>query len=347
MKILITHELFMPDFAGGGEKLVYEMAKHLQKRGIEVKVLTTGDSKIKEYDGIPTIRLKRNRFLMNFAFLKIMKHAKDCDLIQTSNYNAAFPSWLAGKLLKKPVFCFAFGLYGKRWLKMRGLIKGTISRIVEKIQLNRSFTKNLFLSDYSRNWGLEIGIPKNRTQVINPGLHLKNYKPETKEPFVLFSGRFAKQKGVYDIIKVAKLLPDIKFVMMGWGEEENKLRKLATKNIKFLNLSLKDKKQFFNMYSKASDFFLLSYGETFGFVLVEAMASGCPIVSTIPLGFEGKLTNPGDIKAMADAIKYLINNPKQAQKLGKENIKLSKKYTWERFTDKLINLYKKTITLNN
>ena len=32
-----------------------------------------------------------------------------------------------------------------------------------------------------------------------------------------FGGRFINQKGVYDIIKVAKLLPNIKFVMMGWG----------------------------------------------------------------------------------------------------------------------------------
>ena len=148
MKVLITHELFMPDFAGGGEKLVYEMAKNLQSRGIKVKVLTTGNSKLKEYDGIPTVRLNRNRYLMNFALFSILKHAKGCDLIQTSNYNACFPSWLAGKILGKPVVCFAFGLYVKRWLKMRGWFWGTISRIVEKIQLNRSYAKNLFLSDY-------------------------------------------------------------------------------------------------------------------------------------------------------------------------------------------------------
>ena len=339
MKVLITHELFMPDFAGGGEKLVYEMAKHLQKRGVEVKVLTTGNPKVKEYEGIKTIRLKRNRFLMNFAVFSIMKHAKDCDLIQTSNYNAAFPSWLAGKLLRKPVFCFAFGLYGKRWLKMRGLFFGTLSRIVEKIQLNRSFAKNMFLSDYSMKWGHEIGIPKKRSVVVSPGLDLSKYTSAKKEPFVLFSGRFAKQKGVYDILKVAKMLPEINFVLMGWGEEESKMRKLATKNVHFSKLSLKDGKSFFDMYSKASVFFLPSYGETFGFVLVEAMASGCPIVSTIPLGFEGKVVKPGDTKTMAESIKFLMDNPKIAENLGKDNIHLSKKFTWKNFTDKLLEVY--------
>ena len=339
MKVLITHELFMPDFAGGGEKLVCEMAKNLQKRGIEVKVLTTGNPDIKEFEDIPTVRLKRNRFLMNFAFFSIWKHTRDVDLIQTSNYNACFPSWLVGKLMRKPVICFVFGLYGKRWLKMRGFLKGTISRIVEKIQLNRSYNKILFLSDYSKEWGQEVGVAGKNSMVINPGVNLNDYKPGKKEPFVLFSGRFAKQKGVYDLVRVAKLLPQIKFVMMGWGEEESQLKKIAPKNVEFSNLSMKSGKPFFDMYSKASVFFLPSYGETFGFVLVEAMASGCPIVSTIPLGYEGFVVKPGKVKQMAKAIEYLMKNSAKARDLGRKNVELAKKFTWDKFTDDLLDVY--------
>lgn len=329
----------MPDFAGGGEKLVYEMAKNLQRRGVKVKILTTGNHNIKEFEGIPTIRLKRNRFLMNFAFFSIWKHAKTIDLIQTSNYNACFPSWLVGKLMGKPVVCFVFGLYGKRWLKMRGWLKGTVSRIIEKIQVNRSYEKILFLSNYSKEWGTEIGIPEKRSAVISPGVELEKYKSGRKEPFVLFSGRYAKQKGVYDLIKVARLLPNIKFVMMGWGEEESQLKKMAPKNVEFSNLSMNSGKPFFEMYSKANIFFLPSYGETFGFVLVEAMASGCPIVSTIPLGYEGFVVKPGNVKQMAKAINYLIKNPVKAKELGKKNIDLAQKFTWDKFTDKLLGVY--------
>ena len=43
MKILFTHELFPPDVAGGGEIAVYEIVKRLKERGIEIKVLTTGN----------------------------------------------------------------------------------------------------------------------------------------------------------------------------------------------------------------------------------------------------------------------------------------------------------------
>lgn len=339
MKVLLTHELFMPDFAGGGEKLVYEMAKNLQKRGVEVKVLTTGDPSIKEFDGIPTVRLPIHRYLMNFAFLQVMKHARDVDLIQTSNYNACFPSWLAGKLLKKPVVCMVMGLYGRRWVKMRGIIKGTLSRIVEKIQLSRSYEKVVFLSDYSRQWGMELGIKKEKSVVISPGIELANYKPEKKKGYVLFSGRFARQKGVYDSVEVAKLLPKTRFVMMGWGEEEKKLKSIAPQNVEFSNLSLKSGKPFFEMYSKASVFLLPSYGETFGFVIVEAMASGCPVVSTIPLGYHGFVVKPGDTKAMAESISFLMKNLKESARMGKKNIWLSRKYSWKNFTSSLLRVY--------
>ena len=73
MKILLVHELFMPDQVGGGEVLVYELAKGLIKKGHEVKVFTTGKPEIKQYENIPTVRININRYLFNFSFLKIKK----------------------------------------------------------------------------------------------------------------------------------------------------------------------------------------------------------------------------------------------------------------------------------
>jgi len=144
MKILLVHELFAPGFAGGGERLVYETAKGLVKRGHDVKVITTGNPKIKEYKGIKTIRLPINRYRFNLAFFKIYKYAKHCDIIQTFSYNAAFPSWLAGKIARKPVVCVVLGVYGKIWNKMKGNFISMLIRFGEKIQLNRRFTKIVF-----------------------------------------------------------------------------------------------------------------------------------------------------------------------------------------------------------
>lgn len=328
----------MPDFAGGGEKLVYEMAKNLQARGIEVAVLTTGDPKVKSYEGIRTIRMPINRFMMNLSWRKIVKVAKNFDIIQTSTYNAAFPSYIAGKIAGKPVSCFVLGMYGKRWLRMRGLLFGTVSRIVERVILKRAYDKLLFISEYSRKWGKEIKINMKNTGVISPGVDVSSYKPKKKENFVLFSGRFAKQKGVYTILKVAKRMPDIKFVLMGWGEEEDKMRELASPNAEFSSLRLKDGKKFFDVYARAPIFFMPSVAESFGITIIEAMAAGCAVVSTIDLPYKGKHVKVDDVNGMVKALRSLVHNPETA-KMGKENIRRAKTFTWKRFTDKLVSVY--------
>lgn len=341
MKILITHELFMPDFSGGGEKLVYEMAKGLVKAGNEVKVLTTGNPNIKDFEGIKTIRLKRNRFLMNLAFYSIYKHAKWADIIQTSTYNACFPSWVVSKILKKPIFCMVMSYWGSQWKNMRPGIKGTVSKYMEKLFLHRSYNKLIFLSEFSKNFILKEGFKTKNYFINNPGVDTHLYKPLNKENYVLFSGRYAKQKGVYDLLEVAKRLPSINFILMGWGKEEKKMKKLASSNVIFKNKSLKDGDSFFKEYGKSPLFFLPSYGETFGFVLVEAMAAGCCVISTMPLGYKGAVVKIGNINEMVNSIKDLFNNKEKMLKYGQENIELAKKFTWENFTKKLIEEYKR------
>jgi len=324
-----------------GERVMYIVAKKLQEEGLKVKVLTTGNPKIKKYNGIQTIRLPINRYLMNLAFPSIWKYAKDFDLIQTSNYNACFPSFVAGKLLEKPVVCLVQGMYGKKWLKMRGPFLGTISMVVEKFQLDHNYDKLIFFSNYGRDAAVEAGIDKKITKIINPGFDYKKFKIKKKEPFVLFVGRLAKQKGLDYLIQVAKKLPNTKFKIVGSGEQEIRLKSVAPENVEFLGFI--SGKKLVDLYSNALIFCLPSVGETLGFVLLEAMASGCAVISTIPLDYEGFKVRIGDVKQLKKAINYLINNPKKALKMGRENIKKVKQYSWDKFIKELIKTYETLI----
>lgn len=344
MKVLVTHELFMPDFAGGGEKLAYEMARGLKRHGIGVHVLTTGDPKVKSYGGISTERMPISRYAMNLAALKIARAAKGYDIIQTMNYNAALPAWLAGKITGKPVVCLVTGVYGNRWMGMRGPVFGLASKWIEGLQLNHSFDRIIFLSDFSRKWAAEIGIAKH-TAVINPGVEHTRFRPKKKEWHVLFMGRFARQKGVYDLIEAARLLPDIKFKLVGWGEEEKKLRKLATPNVEFYNYTFRSGKKFFDMYARSAVLCQPSLAESFGFTIVEAMASGCAIVSTVGLGYKGSVIKPHDPKGLANAISKMFNSKASTLRMGRENVRLAKKYNWDDFAEKLISIYEEV--LNN
>ncbi|MBU3957700.1 MAG: glycosyltransferase family 4 protein, partial [Nanoarchaeota archaeon] len=236
LKILVTHELFMPDFAGGGEKIVYEYTKRLAERGHDVTVLTTGNPKVRNYENIKTARLPIPRYLFNLAVPWILKYAGKADIIQANNYNAALPSLIAGKILRKPVVCIVHGVYSRRWKEMRGAFFGTLSAFIEKVQLRHNYSRVVFYSDFAREQGLEMGIPKKLAEVFYLGINPHEFKPKKKEKYVLFVGRLEKQKGIENLIEVAKQLPDIKFKIAGKGnpEEEKKLKKTAAKNIQFL-----------------------------------------------------------------------------------------------------------------
>ena len=125
MKVLLTHERFPPDFAGGGEYVALRTAQHLMRRGVEVRVLTTGDPEVASYDGIETERLPVHPYRFNLAAGEIARRAGQVDLLQTFNYHAAFPSFRAGKRLGVPTVCTIFGLFGDEWWNMRGRLAGT------------------------------------------------------------------------------------------------------------------------------------------------------------------------------------------------------------------------------
>ena len=60
LQVVIVHDKFPPIYAGGGEYVVYQLAKHLQEEGCDVHVITAGDPAITEFDGIKTTRLISN-----------------------------------------------------------------------------------------------------------------------------------------------------------------------------------------------------------------------------------------------------------------------------------------------
>ncbi len=341
MRILITHERFPPSFYGGGERVIYELARRLKLKGLDITVLTTGNPKINEFDGIPTICLPIHRYLMNLAVPWIYKYAKDVDLIQTNSYNACLPSLIVAKILRKPVVCLVHGIWGDKWTEMRGFFGGNISRLVEQLQISRSYNKIIFWSDFARNEGLKLGIPERITEVISLGVDYEKYKAEAKEDFVLFVGRLAKQKGVDYLIQAAKELPDIKFKVAGTGEEEERIKSSIPRNVELLGFVSHE--QLVDLYARAPIFCLPSIAETFGLVILEAMASGCAIVSTVPLDYEGIKVEVGNVDQLKEAIRFLFNNHDVSLEMGEINRRKVKEYSWESFVEKLIGVYEEVI----
>jgi glycosyltransferase involved in cell wall biosynthesis len=342
MKVLLTHHYFPPDFAGGGEYVVLQTARGLRQRGVDVRVLTTGDPRITEYEGVPTVRLPIHRYAFNLAYGKILEMARGVDLIQTFNYHACLPSLRVGKRLGKPVVCGILAFCGDAWNKLRTPVLGPVWSAWEKHILTRDFSRVMFFSLSSCDQGLALGVPATRSAVNCPGIDLDAYAPApVKEDVVFFTGKLDGRRGVDSVLATARALPDVRFRLMGWGPREDKIRRTAPPNVEMVKFERGAPLR--RAFAAARIFFLPTRAETFGLALVEAMASGCAVVSSADLGFEGMRIQRDDREGMIHAVRTLWSDPEKTAYMGRLNVALAQQYNWDGYTDRLLATYSQVL----
>lgn len=156
---------------------------------------------------------------------------------------------------------------------------------------------------------VKINFDNTKTKVIPNILDINNIQSKANEPsnhpwlkqkdsFIIVSvARLAKQKNfplLFKALKIARQQINVKLIVFGEGKEREKLESI----VKDLNLenSISLPGYCSNPYkemSKADAFVLSSEEEAFGLVLVEAMASGTPVIATDAMG-QGPRTVIGD-----------------------------------------------------
>lgn len=341
LRILLAHALYPPEYAGGGEYVVHEIAKGLRARGAEVRVITTGDPAHNLIDGVPVQRLPVSKYRFNFAVRAIAREAKNADLIQTFNYHACAPAWLAGKLTGKPVVCTIMGFFGSQWRKLRGPIAGTAWALWERMLLRIPYDATVFMSDFSKQRAEGIRIPDERTLVCNPGISIEHYYAAEKQDEVLFVGKLEARKGVDTILAVARMLPHVNFRIIGWGDHTDAYRRGAPDNVRFQDFERGQ--AHYDALARARIFLFPSHAETFGLAPIEAMASGCAIISSLPMPFEGERITAGDSAGIAAAVEKLWTDRTLTTNMGRKNVHLAQQYTWERHINALWQRYEKVL----
>lgn len=102
-----------------------------------------------------------------------------------------------------------------------------------------------------------------------------------------------------------------------------------------------------SLYNAADVLAFPSFYEGFGLPVLEAMACGCPVVSSnassLPevVGEAGLLVDPHDIKAMAAALERVLYDRALKNNLIDSGLKWVKKFTWENTAEKTLAVYKK------
>jgi glycosyltransferase involved in cell wall biosynthesis len=201
------------------------------------------------------------------------------------------------------------------------------------------------------------GIAESKITVVNGGVdynHLKSLSLEKTGAYDgVFLGRLHPQKGIFDLIKIWKLVcnkkPEARLCIIAGGlaslvEKVNAVIKENNlcDNIEFAGFRQGDEK--FLMLKSSKLFLCPSYYESFAIVVAEAMACGLPVVAyDLPIYNdiyeEHILKVPlGDINKFADAIIHLLSNGKLRKTFGAEGQKFVQIYDWDKVAEKELEL---------
>jgi glycosyltransferase involved in cell wall biosynthesis len=100
------------------------------------------------------------------------------------------------------------------------------------------------------------------------------------------------------------------------------------------------------LYSAADCFLFPSFGEGFGFPVLEAMACGAPVVAgdrtSLPdlVGDAALLVDPGSVDAIADALARVLGSAETRAELGRRGRERSRGFTWEACAEATVAIYR-------
>ncbi|MDI6751947.1 MAG: glycosyltransferase family 4 protein [bacterium] len=333
------------------------MAQEAEKRGIDLIFLPELGRELHPLRDMIT-------FLKLFWIIRKIKP----DIVHTHTAKAGAIGRLVGWLAGVPVIIHTFhghvlhSYFSPAKTKLFILIERLLARITDRI---------IVLTSSQKREILEFGIGKeNKFSVIPLGLELdKFYDIEgkrgilrkelglsSKTPLIGIVARLVPIKDHKTFFLSAQLLlkkiPETKFIIVGDGPERGDLERLAEE------LKIKDslflpgfREDLDLIYADLSLLVLSSLNEGLPTAIIEAQASGKPVVSTnvggvselIKDGETGYLVPAKDPEMLARAMEKILKNQDIAKKMGEASKENSKKYRAERLIKDIENLYESLI----
>jgi glycosyltransferase involved in cell wall biosynthesis len=262
-------------------------------------------------------------------------------VIHAFTYHSGLPAVRVGRRIGVPVVFGILALFGPEWRHMRGPVLGHAFQAFEAYLMRLRVQRRLFLSDASLELARSLGLARADDEVIAPGISLEDYAPSPQKDGVLFAGNLDSRKGTRAVLQAAAALPDVPFKILGWGPDYDAIDRAKPSNVDLQ--PFEDRKQLAAALGRARIFVLPSKVETFGLAVAEAMASGCAIVSSAPLPFEGERVPAGDAAATTAAIARLWNARQRCHACGTRNLALAQEYSWPRHMARLELVYREVL----
>lgn len=294
MKILLVSTLRRPvrkDVFASRSRMIYQLAEGLSKKGHEVSLLGTGDSKVPNVKIIPVIEKAmislppvENPFLESVAYLiqqakKMIEIQDDFDVIHNHTYPDFFPHILENEL-RKPLITTLHAVYDKAYMDQ------TLSLFKKShfVALSEAYTK---LYEKTKFYS-----------IVYNGIDLNLYTyDEEKDDYMFWLGRlplgknsdgtFIDPKGVRTAIKIAQKTGK-RLLLAGVVENPEFFKKdvepYLNEQIQWVGSVLGEQslriEEVLNLMQKAKVFLMtVNQEEPFGLVMVESMSCGTPVIA--------------------------------------------------------------------
>jgi len=387
MKICIVPTMF-PKFKGDYYgSFVFDEAVALVNKGYQVHVVTQHNPGIpyeETIDGVHVHRFKwlepkkfkalvhfkgikdnirlLTYFISLFLFLIQIIRKYDIDIIHA---HSTIPTGLIGvlvsRLIKKPVFITAHGM------DVNNFMEHTLFKRLITYSLSNS-DKVIAVSKDLKGKMTSLGINPDKIKVLRNGVDTGRFKP-TKDNFIhrtydlpddtlliLFVGYMDTFKGIFELEEAFSRMKDknVALIMVGEGPKKADLEK------KVLGHDLKEQvvltgavpREDIDKYYKSADIFVLpSHSEGIPLVILEAMASGLPVIATnvgglsevVDDGENGFLIHPKDVENLATKLERLIDDPRVRERLASNSVKIMEnEFSIQGKIEKLTRIYEKS-----
>ena len=357
--------------AGGAEVHLHETFTRIAGLGHQVTLLCCrfpGATEFDHIDGIEIIRYG-GKWTFNLTvpwyYRKHLSHRSFDVVIEDLN---KIPFLLPCFLKDPPVMVLLHHLFGSTFYRETNPVLATYLYLMERL-IPRVYRRCLIevVSESCRDELVRMGISTDRISVVHNGLDTRIFEgrkdSDRKEPgLIVYLGRLKKYKNVDHLIQamaiVRKEVPGARLMIVGTGDRRRALEALTR------SMGLGEVVEFTGYVSEEEKIRLLTRAELaaypsskegWGITVIEANACGVPVVATrvpglrdaVVDGETGLLTPLGDRKAMARALIGLLRDPDERERLARNALARSRRYTWEDTARQTLRIIQRTMGRNS
>ncbi len=354
---------------GGGQRVVMDLADEATHAGIPVLVILLGrktnhfdrfNPQVIPYDG----RYNRIGSLLGTARrLRRLLQTEPPAILHTHGWDADLIGWLAIQGTETRQIAHLHVMLD--WLESRK-IKHRVRRGLTRIAFARPHTKRVAVSEaVGQYWMTFLPCAAGSIQVIRNGINVRQYRPEAEHrsrgnaeiPVIGLAARLGPMKGIEYLLEVlgglAREGGAFQLKIAGTGSHREALERRAQEaGIADRTAFLGQVEDMAGFYRSLDIFTLPSLTEGMPLTVLEAMASGIPVVASTVGGIpeavrnnvDGLLVPPADTDALASALRRLLMNRELRIRMGESaRQRAVEAFSLQRFFGEMMELYRQTL----